>query len=389
MRVSPVCALWVLACFPHCTYGQNIVADTSGVRPGPIAVVQTSQSLHVTWRDTSGHQWKATFSLDAAKPLITAIAVDGKDVVTLAQPVYRCSTGKRSGGWDAFFDFPPANPAGTRRFLQEFHPTEVTARTVGDRVEVTFNGMKLGIFDGLLRYVFYPGTPLIQQVALMSTREPDTAYFYDAGLQMASRQDIRAGGNMASSMVYFDAERQVNRSNFALRLGAAYVDRALPHGGGEDGGRQHRRVSSAASLHVCARLHHQPGLSLVYGLAGTSRARGAAVSRRQHRHRSLDERAARHGAGDGPFPATRSGQRGHHAQARPGLHPWRPVSPCRWIYHLRAALASCLYRAGDGEGNQLGTPVQARDGGCGHRCGHDYGLPRRWTSGRPDGVAPT
>ena len=200
-----LCALWVLACFSYCAYGANIVADTSGVQPGSIAVVQTSQSLDVTWRDVSGHRWKATFSLDTAKPLITAIAVDGKDVVTLAQPVYRCSTGKRSGGWDAFFDFPPANPAGTRRFMQEFHPTEVTARTVGDRVEVTFNGMKLGIFDGLLRYVFYPGSPLIQQVALMSTQEPDTAYFYDAGLQMASSQDIRSGGNMASSIVYFDA----------------------------------------------------------------------------------------------------------------------------------------------------------------------------------------
>ena len=205
MRLSSAGALWVLACFSYCSYGANMVADLSGVKPGPIAVIQAGQSLSVSWSDTSSHQWKAMFSLDAAKPLITAIAVDGKNVVTLAQPVYRCSTGKRSGGWDAFFDFPPANPAGTRRFMQEFHPTQVAARTAGSRVEVTFNGMKLGIFDGSLRYVFYAGSPLIQQVALMSTQEPDTAYFYDAGLQMASPQDLRAGGNMASSIVYFDA----------------------------------------------------------------------------------------------------------------------------------------------------------------------------------------
>lgn len=111
MRLSSVCTLWVLACFSYCTYGANIVADLSGVKPGPIAVIQAGQSLNVSWSDTSSHQWKATFSLDAAKPLITAIAVDGKNVVTLAQPVYRCSTGKRSGGWDAFFDF-PGEPGG-------------------------------------------------------------------------------------------------------------------------------------------------------------------------------------------------------------------------------------------------------------------------------------
>jgi hypothetical protein len=205
MRAHLIFFLCLLGCFSIPSHAVTITADTSGVRPGPIAVVASPQSLDVSWRDGSEHQWRAAFSLDAAKPLITAIAVDGKDIVTLARPVYRCTTGKRSGGWDAFFDFPPENPAGTRRFMQEFHPTTVSARTVGDRVEVSFNGMKVGIFEGQLRYVFYPGTPLIQQIALMSTNEPDTAYFYDAGLQMASAQDVRPGGNMGSSIAYFDA----------------------------------------------------------------------------------------------------------------------------------------------------------------------------------------
>jgi hypothetical protein len=205
MRANRVFSLWTLVCFSCCGYGANIAADTSGIQPGPITVSSSLESLDLSWRDSSGHRWQIAFSLDTAKPLITAIAVDGRDVVTRAQPVYRCSTGKRSGGWDAFFDFPPANSAGTRRFMQEFHPTRVTARTAGGRVEVTFNGMKLGIFEGSLRYVFYPGSPLIQQVALLSTQEPDTAYFYDAGLQMASHQDVRPGGNMGSSIAYFDA----------------------------------------------------------------------------------------------------------------------------------------------------------------------------------------
>ncbi len=137
MRGHLIVSLCLLGCFSLCSHAATIAVDTSGVRPGPIAVVASPQSLDVSWRDSSEHQWRASFSLDAAKPLITAIAVDGKDIVTLARPVYRCTTGKRSGGWDAFFDFPPENPAGTRRFMQEFHPTTVTARTAGDRVEVT------------------------------------------------------------------------------------------------------------------------------------------------------------------------------------------------------------------------------------------------------------
>jgi hypothetical protein len=71
---------------------------------------------------------------------------------------------------------------------------------------VTFNGMRLGIFQGSLRYTFYPGTPLIQQAAVVSTQEPDTAYYYDAGLEMTADQDRTAGGNMASHIFYYDTD---------------------------------------------------------------------------------------------------------------------------------------------------------------------------------------
>jgi hypothetical protein len=64
--------------------------------------------------------------------------------------------------------------------------------------------MKLGIFKGSLRYTFYPGTALIQQAAIVSTSEPDTAYYYDAGLEMTADQDRTAGGNMASHISYYD-----------------------------------------------------------------------------------------------------------------------------------------------------------------------------------------
>ncbi|HVU48290.1 MAG TPA: hypothetical protein VHD85_19330 [Terracidiphilus sp.] len=187
-------------------YAAPISADISAVKPGPIAVAISGETLAVDWKDASNRQWQAQFSLDSSKPLIASISADGKSIVQSAWPYYRCTTGKRTGGWDAFFDFPPANPAGTRQFLAEFHPTSAIAQTVGNRVEVTFDGLKIGIFGGSLRYTFYPGTPLIQQAAIVSATEPDTAYFYDAGFEMTARQDETPGGNMASHFSYYDTD---------------------------------------------------------------------------------------------------------------------------------------------------------------------------------------
>jgi hypothetical protein len=196
----------ILACSAGYLQAAPITSDVSAVKPGPIAVVASDQSLTVSWNDETNHQWQAVFSLDSAKPLITAISVDGHNIVELAKPYYRCTTGKRTGGWDAFFDFPPGNPAGIRQFIQEFHPGHVTAKTIGDRVEVAFDGMKMGIFSGSLRYTFYPQTRLIQQAAVVSTSEPDTAFYYDAGLEMTAKQDTRPGINMASEISYFDSD---------------------------------------------------------------------------------------------------------------------------------------------------------------------------------------
>ena len=187
-----------------CCCQSPITADISGVRPGPIAVSSTSDSLLVTWRDGSLQRWEANFSLNTSKPLITSISVNGHMVVDRAVPEYRCTTGKRSGGWDAFFDDPADSADGTTTFVQQFHPTRVVATTVADRVEVSFDGMRLGIFGGVLRYTFYPGSSLIQQSAVVRTSKPDIAYFYDAGLRMSIEEDRSAGLNMGSRIVYYD-----------------------------------------------------------------------------------------------------------------------------------------------------------------------------------------
>ena len=173
---------------------------------GSITVDSTPESANVHWNDAQARPWTAQFSLDPAKPLITAISVDGKAIIQRAQPVYRASTGKRRGGFDQFFDFPPSHPDGTRSFLADFHPTGASAQFDGDRLDIAFDGLKLGIFQGSLHYIFFPGSKLIQQRAIVSTSEPDTAFFYDAGIRISVDEDRRAGGRMETKISYFDTE---------------------------------------------------------------------------------------------------------------------------------------------------------------------------------------
>ena len=196
--------LFVAALFSPALWAANLAVDISGVRPGPITVTAAAGELEVHWTDAQSRSWTASFSTTAATPTINSITVGGKRVMERVQPFYRAETGKRRGGWDAFFDYPPSHPDGTRAFFAEFHPKAISARSIGDRVEISFDGMRLGIFSGSLRYIFYPGGRLIEQQASMTTNEPDTAFFYDAGVKMAADADARPGLVMDSHISYFD-----------------------------------------------------------------------------------------------------------------------------------------------------------------------------------------
>src|SRR5436309_1752944 len=137
--------------------------DMAGPGPGSIQVTPGTESVRVAWKDKTGRPCTADFSLDADRPLITSIAVNGKNVISRAQPVYRASTGKRRGGFDQFFDFPPSHPEGTRSFLGVFKMTAAHAKFEGDRLDISFEGLQLGIFQGDIHFFFFPGSTVIQQ----------------------------------------------------------------------------------------------------------------------------------------------------------------------------------------------------------------------------------
>ncbi len=195
---------------PFTCWAASVPLDISRVRPGPVKVEAGVDSVIVRWPDEASRLWRAELSLDPAKPLITSISVGTRPVIERSQPLYWCEVGKRRGGWDAFFDFPPSHPEGTRRFRGELRLRAATARTVGDRVEVFFDGFHMGVFEGGIVYVFYPGSRLIRQEAVVETQEQDVAYYYDTGLKMAADPDRRPGGNMDSEIAYYDTRNQLH-----------------------------------------------------------------------------------------------------------------------------------------------------------------------------------
>ena len=77
----------------------------------------------------------------------------------------------------------PRTEKEIRRGVSEFSSSSCDVKTDGGSLAVTFPGMKLGIFDGNLRFTVYRGTNLIQMDAIARTQEPWVAYKYDAGLK--------------------------------------------------------------------------------------------------------------------------------------------------------------------------------------------------------------
>lgn len=196
-----------IACLPAFA----IEVDWSEYRTGPVSAEARDGMLAVEWRDEEDHDWQAAFRLDGAGPLIRSIAADGHPVIEDARPYYRAETGRREKGWNAFFDYPAANSAGTRPAHAVFRPRAARVRTVGKRLEVRFDGMGMGLFSGELVYTFFPGSRLLQQTAALSTDELDVAYYYDAGLEFSGRADLQPGRNMATEFAYFDTAGKLQR----------------------------------------------------------------------------------------------------------------------------------------------------------------------------------
>jgi hypothetical protein len=176
----------------------------------------------MTWQGEGAQELRASFGIRNGQPFIQELAARagsgkwtllGKDL----SPDFQVSTGKRrisqaqrtqlqalnldtpeeesKRKWNTFWDAPlvipgrgdttdlPRTEAEITHASVSYQSSTCKVATEGNQLSVTFDGLKLGIFAGDLRFIAYKGTNLLRQEAVAKTQEPSVAYIYKAGLK--------------------------------------------------------------------------------------------------------------------------------------------------------------------------------------------------------------
>jgi hypothetical protein len=186
----------------------------------------TSQNgkLELSWSGERDEELRASFGIENGQPKVIELAArkKGASWTVLGSnmtPEFHVTTGLRrisnqqlgplrdagieitpeiieKEKWKVFWDHPlnvpgsertntemPRKPEEIRRAGSKFNTSNCSVKTDGARIEVTFPGLELGVFSGLLQYTVYRGTNLLRQEAIAKTEEPSVAYNYRGGLK--------------------------------------------------------------------------------------------------------------------------------------------------------------------------------------------------------------
>jgi hypothetical protein len=234
-----------------------------------LTAAATAQTLTLAWEADQGREIRLQLANERGTPTIQELAVRARGgawavVVAGATPEFRVVTGLRrmsnqqitplrglsveitpeivdAKKWDAFWDAPldlsppgaggnppppkgvanqpglPRRPEEIARAVASFHATRCEVRTNGARLEATFPGVQLGVFEGALQFTIYRGTSLLRIEVIAQTSAPSIAYKYDAGL---SGLAITSGTRLAW--------RDLSNLLQETRLGGAHNDGPVP-----------------------------------------------------------------------------------------------------------------------------------------------------------------
>ena len=205
-------------------------------QPGLVAAA-ADNALTVTWDGEKNQELRLRFTVNGGVPTIAELSVRAKGgqwstLATGATPDYTVVSGLRRATdqqlkplialgvkitpqvldqmrWEAFWDSPlnvpgdtvahggstppvagvadqpglPRKPEEITRAAANFQVKSCDVKTNGARLEISFPGVKLGVFDGRLEYQVYKGSSLIRQAIVAKTDQRAVAYKYDAGVK--------------------------------------------------------------------------------------------------------------------------------------------------------------------------------------------------------------
>jgi len=228
--------------------GQNLAPEyhvVSGIRRlGQDQAAPMRQANIFTPENITKNRWYAFW--DA--PLVLPGGPEMRDSAARARGLGAGREGRGGRGFDeqaalqpsrAFG--PPRTPEEIKRADATFKSTACSVKTEGQSLEVTFNGLSMGIFAGDLRFTMYRGTNLLRMDAAAKTSEEWIAYKYDGGLKGFSTdltprvtwhdtgghpQQYQFGGPVPLALARLKAE---NRLIVADGKGAALASFPPPH----------------------------------------------------------------------------------------------------------------------------------------------------------------
>ena len=182
------------------------------------------------WAGAASGQFRATFGVDRGQPVIREFAALSRaghwaPLVRNGRPEFHVAEGKRrisyqqlrpmedlgreataevveKEKWKVFWDAPlnvpgledvnpglPRDPSEVTRSNVAYAVKSCRVRREGVRLEISFDGLTIGSFEGRLRFTVYEGTNLVRQEAIAATSKPSVAYVYRAGLSGLKSDD--------------------------------------------------------------------------------------------------------------------------------------------------------------------------------------------------------
>ncbi len=207
-------------------HADPLTCTTTGYKAvaGLVAAV-ADNALTVTWDGEKSQEIRLRFTLNGGTPTIADLSVRAKSgqwasLASNATPDYKVVSGLRratdqqlkplldlgvkitpaildSIRWEAFWDSPlnvpgdtvahggatpppdgvadqpgiPRKPAEITRASANYQVKSCDVKNNGARLEVSFPGVKLGVFDGRLEYQIYKGSSLIRQAIVAKTEQ--------------------------------------------------------------------------------------------------------------------------------------------------------------------------------------------------------------------------
>ena len=203
----------------------DLACDLSQFKPADgLSAKIEGNTLALTWRGERDADLRLGLGIDNGHPIVAEMAVrpNGGAWSKLASnlsPEFNVTSGVRriseqqlrplralgvditpeiieKEKWVVFWDSPLSVPGleGTnpglprsadeiQRATSSFQTTGCSVKTDGARLEVSFPGLSLGIFEGRLQYTVYRGSNLVRQEAIAKTQNPSVAYKYSGGLK--------------------------------------------------------------------------------------------------------------------------------------------------------------------------------------------------------------